>query len=424
MSSAARALAALGKKACRGGIDVACCRTRHVSSQPQQQSRAATKTTVFPQYPLSGKDYEALLEKIADQYSSGKNTLLQYVSTLRTKAAMTLTSSLSEEDRRYVLNAIDAIDVNQAKEENNRSVGEAVALAESKWKKEEAILRQAEEASMARVANEIKIQQQRLEEERHKLLQKERELTQRTVDHHPILGPAIADLGYKRIHLVNGSILSTIPVWEKQRTYRHDRAKLMAQDKLKTKQIGLPGIITLHETRDGRLSIIDGQHRVGMILVLLERNPLDDFFKNVLVEVFPENHVSHAQDIFTEINKAEPVKLVDLPGVAKVAERKIINEAAAALAAKYPAMFKPSQRCRPPHLNTDNLRDALFTANILNKHDHIKSQADLLLWLEDHNAELGRKYKSGVSTRSANDVAVSKSIENEFYLGLESTWLY
>jgi len=158
----------------------------------------------------------------------------------------------------------------------------------------------------------------------------------------------------------------------------------MAQDKLKTKQIGLPGIITLHETRDGRLSIIDGQHRVGMILVLLERNP----------------------------------------GVAKVAERKIINEAAAALAAKYPAMFKPSQRCRPPHLNTDNLRDALFTANILNKHDHIKSQADLLLWLEDHNAELGRKYKSGVSTRSANDVAVSKSIENEFYLGLESTWLY
>jgi len=161
-----------------------------------------------------------------------------------------------------------------------------------------------------------------------------------------------------------------------------------------------------------------------MILVLLERNPLDDFFKNVLVEVFPENHVSHAQDIFTEINKAEPVKLVDLPGVAKVAERKIINEAAAALAAKYPAMFKPSQRCRPPHLNTDNLRDALFTANILNKHDHIKSQADLLLWLEDHNAELGRKYKSGVSTRSANDVAVSKSIENEFYLGLESTWLY
>jgi len=220
MSSAARALAALGKKACRGGIDVACCRTRHVSSQPQQQSRAATKTTVFPQYPLSGKDYEALLEKIADQYSSGKNTLLQYVSTLRTKAAMTLTSSLSEEDRRYVLNAIDAIDVNQAKEENNRSVGEAVALAESKWKKEEAILRQAEEASMARVANEIKIQQQRLEEERHKLLQKERELTQRTVDHHPILGPAIADLGYKRIHLVNGSILSTIPVWEKVRSIR------------------------------------------------------------------------------------------------------------------------------------------------------------------------------------------------------------
>jgi len=39
----------------------------------------------------------------------------------------------------------------------------------------------------------------------------------------------------------------------------------------------------------------------------------------ILVEVFPSTSSDdHAQDIFTIINKAEPVKLVDMPGVAKV----------------------------------------------------------------------------------------------------------
>jgi hypothetical protein len=41
-------------------------------------------------------------------------------------------------------------------------------------------------------------------------------------DHHPILGPQIAQLDYKRIHLTSAATLATLPVYEKQRAYRHD----------------------------------------------------------------------------------------------------------------------------------------------------------------------------------------------------------
>ena len=52
-------------------------------------------------------------------------------------------------------------------------------------------------------------------------------------------------------------------------------------------------------------------------------------FDRILVEVFPQpamktppspiddNDNNHAQEIFTEINKGEPVKLVDIPGTTK-----------------------------------------------------------------------------------------------------------
>jgi hypothetical protein len=100
---------------------------------------------------------------------------------------------------------------------------------------------------------------------------------------HPILGPTICDLGHKRVYITSIERLSSLPVWEKQRFFRHERAKKMARDKAKTLHIGLPGVIGIYEVRnyqsmlvddlishpvslqrnDGSLAIIDGQHRVG-----------------------------------------------------------------------------------------------------------------------------------------------------------------
>jgi hypothetical protein len=90
------------------------------------------------------------------------------------------------------------------------------------------------------------------------------------VDDHPILGPQIATLPYKRVHLTPASTLASIPVYERQRAYRHNRAWMMAKDKRKTLWMGIPGIISLMEDDDGRLCILDGQHRVGMMALLAE----------------------------------------------------------------------------------------------------------------------------------------------------------
>jgi hypothetical protein len=429
-----------------------------------------------------------------------QTTVTQYLSTLRTKAAVSLTSSLPDDERAQLLQSIQAVDVNQAKEEATHSVGEAVAKAVAEeaernevtmQRKQEEIMSRAEEAAVARVQNEIKIQEQRFVRDKQQfeaqLLKEDivrkadtadakiatATTTTTSDDHpHPVLGPTIADLGYKRIHLVSGATLASIPVWEKQRTYRHDRAKVMASDKVKTQHTGLPGVITLHESPRGQLSILDGQHRVGMIALLNERlkqgtpktntnqssnhdtnvNALD--LNRILVEVFPEPHTdsdsgdgedeangtnnnhdsvnsTHAKDLFTEINKAEPVKLVDLPGVAKSSDRKLINDAASALKEKYHPMFKASQRCRPPHLNIDNLRDALFTAGVIDKQQTITRAKDataLVEWLEAKNQEWKQKYTASTQNDAVgplvSEKALAKAIEHDFFLGLDSGWLF
>jgi hypothetical protein len=53
---------------------------------------------------------------------------------------------------------------------------------------------------------------------------------------HPILGPQIARLTYKRVHLTPASTLA------------HDRARTMVRDKQKTLWMGIPGVISLMET--------------------------------------------------------------------------------------------------------------------------------------------------------------------------------
>jgi hypothetical protein len=156
---------------------------------------------------------------------------------------------------------------------------------------------------------------------------------------HPILGPVIADLGYKRVHVVSSGRLGTIPIWEKQRTYQFDRTKRMAIDKSEQMHLGFLGIICLHEDANRKLSIIDGQHRVGMMQQLradrknLKKRQIEteaqgdnermwkeqeEYFQNVLVEVYSELSTgdatctankgqSYAEQIFLEINKAEPI---------------------------------------------------------------------------------------------------------------------
>ena len=112
------------------------------------------------------------------------------------------------------------------------------------------------------------------------------------------------------------------------------------------------------------------------------------------------------------------------PGVAKASHRTIINEGASNLLEAFPDMFKPSQRCRAPHVNIDNLRDALFASNVLDRHS-LKTGKALEKWILEQNQELAKKYETdeeAQTTVSAN--ALKKANKFQFYLGLDSSWLY
>lgn len=432
---------------------------------------------------------------------------------LRWKAANAITSSLSPDERNELLQRLKpskgtkndvSENVQKSSDELNlendqgivsKSIAEAVIAARaeealrlsSKWEKEkEEIIKQAEIAAHERIQSEIQIQQHRIAFEKWKIeldmeQQKKSEEVQihnqdemmlpstvknlnnvedvmssvqenlTTESVHPILGPIVLDLGYKRIHIVSAKSLASIPVWNKQRIYRHDRVKAMANDKLKTLSIGMPGIIGLHEDKNGKLSILDGQHRVGMMNVLQEKlskeNTKKDVtadaesafdFDRILVEVYPQSpdHLNvtednHATEIFLEVNKAEPVKLIDMPGVVKKSEYKIINEAANTLYESYRDMFSSSAKCRPPHLNIDNLRDAIFASNVISRHT-IKSSKQLEKWMLQKNHDLQTKYGSNeggdmdsiLKKNNITKTAYEKAAKYHFYLGLESSWLY
>lgn len=255
---------------------------------------------------------------------------------------------------------------------------------------------------------------------------------------HPILGPVVQDFGYKRIHVLSVGKLGTIPIWKKQRIYRHERATAMVEDKWRSMNLGLPGIICLHEGSDGTLAILDGQHRVGMMILLrnkqrkyLEDNPDDNTFAaidfdRVMVEVYPSTTTDvdkHAQNLFLEINKAEPVKLIDMPGVASAKDRQIITQAVEKLYEAYPKMFSPSQRCRVPNVNVDNLRNSLFGSGCLKTHK-LTTSTKLYNWILEQNEWVGERYKGEDAEVQVNSRAWKKAEENEFYLGLESSWLY
>lgn len=185
---------------------------------------------------------------------------------LRLGATNALTSSLSEKEKDQLLSRLNPSKTTPEKDTKDelvveRSIAEAVAEAkakeaqrqEAKWEqKEKEILAQAEKAARDRVENEVKIQKQRMEFEKWEAARNDANgSTEAGVAEadHPVLGPATVDLGYKRIHVVSVEALATIPIWKKQRIYRHDRAKTMASDKMKTLHLGMPGIIGLHEVR-------------------------------------------------------------------------------------------------------------------------------------------------------------------------------
>jgi hypothetical protein len=215
-----------------------------------------------------------------------------YLNNMKLKIASSLTSSMNEADRQELFTSLNVNVVNQHQQQSrgkemkhdlkadepktlsiNEAVAEAVAKEASKRdslleKERVGIFKQAEQAALERVQNDLVIQQRKLalqrweqelkdeqeqqkqqQQQQHQPIEKQQQ-QQQPADHHPILGKALIDFGYKRIHVMPTKNLASIPIWEKQRVYRHERAKIMAKDKLRSMDLGLPGVVALHEVRE------------------------------------------------------------------------------------------------------------------------------------------------------------------------------
>jgi len=120
--------------------------------------------------------------------------------------------------------------------------------------------------------------------------------------------------------------------------------------------------------------------------------------------------------------------------------RQILNDVTDSLALKLPEMFKPSQRCRPPHLNIDVFRDELFQSRFLTRHN-IHTSVELEKLLLDVNLMLSQRkdedWIAGTFTSSTDIEGNSgsekkgktigtgrkKAKEYNFFLGLDKHWI-
>ena len=264
-----------------------------------------------------------------------------------------------------------------------------------------------------------------------------------SAERHPIYGTLLHDFGFKRTWLTEVSVIAdrdALPFWERNRAHRMGRSREMADDIERSARrsgsvLGFPGVISAFEMDSERAAtwtrgIVDGQHRCGALQILLRENKLAPD-SHVLVDVHPCSDASAVAELFVQINKAEPVQALDLPrSAASEKEKQLVTSAAETLASRFRTMFKVSQRCRVPHLNVDNVRNALFESGVLRRHATLDSDVALVEWAMERNAELAKRQKKtwlsklprGQKT-AAFESALEKARVNGFFLGLTNEWL-
>eukprot|EP00242_Pyramimonas_sp_CCMP2087_P001594 CAMPEP_0198231234 /NCGR_PEP_ID=MMETSP1445-20131203/115093_1 /TAXON_ID=36898 /ORGANISM="Pyramimonas sp., Strain CCMP2087" /LENGTH=405 /DNA_ID=CAMNT_0043911835 /DNA_START=146 /DNA_END=1360 /DNA_ORIENTATION=- len=223
----------------------------------------------------------------------------------------------------------------------------------------------------------------------------EAEIMQPQVD--PFLGTLLQDFGYKKVYSLKMSQLldsKVLQVWESQRSFREDRAMKIAKAKQKDARFGVfPGVITLwsdtEKADETQFKILDGQHRVGALRLLMEKGEVKPDDK-IIVELYSLKGDEEAAALFTEINQAQPVKLVDMPGVADASTRMALEGAVGSVQRRCPTIFKTSQRCLAPHLNKDVLKDKLFQADVMTRFK-LTTSKQLFDWMMEQNTKLGKR---------------------------------
>ena len=114
--------------------------------------------------------------------------------------------------------------------------------------------------------------------------------------------------------------------------------------------------------------------------------------------------------------------------------KDILNSTIEELCEEFPEMFKPSLRCKPPHLHESILRDDIFQSEIITRRG-IKSSTDLKELIRQANENYFKKADSEwektlletkmfKSSGKALSDAVKKARQNNFFLGLDNSWMH
>ena len=280
---------------------------------------------------------------------------------------------------------------------------------------------------------------------------------EKKVASHELYGTMLRDFGYKKIYAMPAKNLvckDKVGIYDQQRAFRAERAQVIAAEKAKEAVFSLPGVVTLAEgtaavrgkktkkkssllfgssSANTGAHILDGQHRVGALEILLSQGVIAPDH-TVLVEVFENVDDARASEIFTEINAAQPVRFVDMPGVAPADVKWMLEGAAQRIKERYRAMFSASERCKIPNVNLDVLREELFSAEVVTRFG-IADEDAFVAWLESENAKLAQRTekewlearpKRGRGSTGSEETylkALAKAKEHGFYLGMDFSWL-
>ena len=225
------------------------------------------------------------------------------------------------------------------------------------------------------------------------LLQQRSQALERHKEDHPVFGELLSDMGFKRIYLASArTLVHSVPIWSKQRPCNEGRVQEIVRAKRAAPRF--MGAIMCFEVRGVERAsvacaqprgIFDGQHRAracaqlltseafsieddppesweagedgggggggegegggggGLIRLSEATNDGHDDFP-VVVEVYPVSSEGEAKALYLEVNKGESVKEIDLPDAIAPERKGHIDWASEALRARYPDMFKPSER--------------------------------------------------------------------------------
>ncbi|CBJ28299.1 conserved unknown protein [Ectocarpus siliculosus] len=174
--------------------------------------------------------------------------------------------------------------------------------------------------------------------QRKKTQQQQLQLQQ---EEHPVLGCLVADLKYKRVYVSSLEALEKVRVWEEARTLRPVHAaeifegKAIEAQKLEVRRVKEDGKeekdenLLTKRNQQYVLGVVDGQHRLRALKMLADAKMWDHSERNVVVEVFDAKDERDIEELYAEINRAEPVQIdLDIPGpqeVYKCAEEVVLH---------------------------------------------------------------------------------------------------